>query len=91
MSNTFSLLIKNGLQDFYSGDVFRKIISDLDILGSPLNLDDFKNYKATFVDPLELKIKDAKLFNLPPPTQGLASILILGLLDELSISCKNDV
>ena len=91
LSNTFSCLIKNGLEDFYSGEVFSKIISDLNNLGSPLNSDDFKNYKASFVDPLELKIKDAKLFNLPPPTQGLASILILGLLDELSINCKNDV
>ena len=91
LSNTFSCLIKNGLEDFYSGEVFSKIISDLNNLGSPLNSDDFKNYKATFVEPLELKIKDAKLFNLPPPTQGLASILILGLLDVLSITCKNDV
>ena len=91
LSNTFSCLIKNGLEDFYSGEVFNKIISDLNNLGSPLNSDDFKNYKATFVDPLELKIKDAKLFNLPPPTQGLASILILGVLDELSIDCKDDV
>ncbi len=91
LSNTFSCLIKNGLEDFYSGEVFSKIISDLNNLGSPLNSDDFKSYKATFVDPLELKIKDAKLFNLPPPTQGLASILILGLLDELSITCKNNV
>ncbi len=91
LSNTFSCLIKNGLEDFYSGEVFSNIISDLNNLGSPLNSDDFKNYKATFVDPLKLKIKDAKLFNLPPPTQGLASILILGVLDELSITCKNDV
>ena len=85
LSNTFSSLIKNGLDDFYSGEVLSNIISDLELFGSPLNADDFKNYKATFVDPLELKIKDAKLFNLPPPTQGLASILILGVLDELSI------
>ena len=91
LSNTFSCLIKNGLDDFYSGEIFSRIISDLDLLGSPLNSDDLKSYKATFVDPLELKIKDAKLFNLPPPTQGLASILILGVLDELSIDCKNDV
>ncbi len=91
LSNTFSCLIKNGLEDFYSGEVFSKILSDLNNLGSPLNSDDFKSYGATFVDPLELKIKDAKLFNLPPPTQGLASILILGLLDELSITCKNNV
>ena len=91
LSNTFSCLIKNGLEDFYSGEVFSNIIYDLDLLGSPLNSDDFKNYRASFVDPLELKIKDAKLFNLPPPTQGIASILILGVLDELSIDCKNDV
>ena len=91
LSNTFSSLIKNGLDDFYSGEVLGNIISDLEFFGSPLNSDDFKNYKATFVDPLELKIKDAKLFNLPPPTQGLASILILGVLDELSIDCKKDV
>lgn len=91
LSNTFSCLIKNGLDDFYSGEIFSNIISDLDLLGSPLNSDDFKSYKATFVDPLELKIKNTKLFNLPPPTQGLASILILGVLDELSIVCKNDV
>ncbi len=91
LSKTFSCLIKNGLDDFYSGEIFSKIISDLDLLGSPLNSDDLKSYKATFVDPLKLKIKDAKLFNLPPPTQGLASILILGVLDELSIDCKNDV
>ena len=91
LSNTFSSLIKNGLDDFYSGEIFRKITSDLDHLGSPLGSGDFKNYKATFVEPLELKIKDAKLFNLPPPTQGLASILILGVLDELSIDCKDDV
>ncbi len=91
LSNTFSCLIRNGLEDFYSGEVFNKIISDLDILGSPLNFNDFINYKATFVDPLKLKIKDAILFNLPPPTQGLASLLILGILDELSIDFKNDV
>ena len=91
LSNTFSCLIKNGLEDFYSGEVFSNIIYDLALLGSPLNSDDFKNYRASFVDPLELKIKDAKLFNLPPPTQGIASILILGVLDELSIDFKNDV
>ncbi len=91
LSNTFSCLIKNGLNDFYSGEVFSNIISDLDLVGSPLNSDDFQSYRSTFVDPLELKIKDAKLFNLPPPTQGLASILILGVLDELSIDYKNDV
>ena len=39
--------------------------------------------------PLQLKIKNANIYNLPPPTQGIASLLILGVLDNLS-NCYND-
>ena len=91
MSKTFSNLIKNGLDDFYIGEVSKNIISDLTDLGSPLSKIDLNNYNAYFVKPLELKIKNTKLFNLPPPTQGLASILILGVLNELSDYYKDDV
>ena len=91
MSKTFSMLIKNGLEDFYLGEISESIISDLSDLGSPLRKNDFKNFNASFVNPLELKVKNAKLFNLPPPTQGLASILILGVLNELPNSYKDDV
>ena len=91
MSKTFSKLIKNGLDDFYIGEISKNIISDLSDLGSPLSKIDFNNYNASLVKPLELKIKNTKLFNLPPPTQGLASILILGVLDELSVLYKDDV
>ena len=70
MSKTFSMLIKNGLEDFYLGEISESITSDLSNLKSPLSKNDFNNYNASFVKPLELKIKDAKLFNLPPPTQG---------------------
>jgi gamma-glutamyltranspeptidase/glutathione hydrolase len=90
MSKTFFSLIKNGLDDFYSGEIAEDILSDLETLGSPLKKIDFDNYAASFVNPLELEIKDAKLFNLPPPTQGLASILILGVLDELTDKYEND-
>jgi gamma-glutamyltranspeptidase/glutathione hydrolase len=90
MSKTFLSLIKNGLDDFYTGEIAEDILSDLETLGSPLKKIDFDNYAASFVNPLELEIKDAKLFNLPPPTQGLASILILGVLDELTDKYEND-
>ena len=91
MSKTFSNLIKNGLDDFYSGEISKDIISDLKKSGSPLTDSDFINYKSTFVKPLELKVKGAKLFNLPPPTQGIASIMILGVLDNLNNVYDNDV
>ena len=90
MSKTFSNLIKNGLDDFYSGEVSRDIISDLARLGSPLTKSDFAKFESTFVKPLELQIKGAKLFNLPPPTQGISSIMLLGVLDNLKNIYDND-
>ena len=84
MSKTFSNLIKNGFDDFYSGEISRDITSDLARLGSPLTEEDFVDFKSTFVKPLELKVKGAKLFNIPPPTQGIASLMILGVLDHLN-------
>ena len=44
MSKTFSMLIKNGLEDFYLGEISESIISDLSDLGSPLSRYDFKNF-----------------------------------------------
>jgi gamma-glutamyltranspeptidase/glutathione hydrolase len=38
------------------------------------------------VTPLSLAIRGATLFNLPPPTQGLASLILLGLFDRLGVA-----
>ena len=89
MSETFSCLIKNGLNDFYNGDLANRITSDLNCLGSPLRKEDFLNFKASFVKPLQLKVKNANVYNFPPPTQGIASLLILGVLNNLS-NCYDD-
>ena len=47
--------------------------------GSPLRLADLERHQATLVTPLSLDVAGHKVFNMPPPTQGLASLLILGL------------
>ena len=50
ISEKFKTMFSDGekLVELSSGEVFSKIISDLNNLGSPLNSEDFKNYKATF-------------------------------------------
>jgi gamma-glutamyltranspeptidase len=35
------------------------------------------------VEPLSLQLKTGTVYNLPPPTQGLASMLILGIFERL--------
>ena len=82
MSETFKILIKNGLRDFYEGSLSKIILSDLSKTTSPLVLEDFVNYNAEFVNPLSIRLKNARIYNLPPPTQGIASLLILGIINK---------
>ena len=86
LADTLQQLIDAGLDDFYRGDLARSLATDLEQLGSPLRLADLERYQAQQVTALALEISQGTLYNLPPPTQGLASLMILGLFDRLACS-----
>ena len=79
VADTLARLSQAGLSDFYRGDLARSFASDLSKAGSPLQLADLEACHATQVVPLSLDVAGHKVYNLPPPTQGLASLLLLGL------------
>jgi oxamate amidohydrolase len=78
-------LARAGLDDFYRGDLGRSIVRDLEAVGSPLALEDLITFEAQFTEPLTLKHSRAQLYNTAPPTQGVISLAILGILDRLRL------
>lgn len=83
LAATLEQLAHAGLDDFYRGDIGREIAADLDRLGAPVTRADLESYHPRERAPLVLRRRDATLYNFPPPTQGLAALLILGILDRL--------
>ncbi len=83
LGETLQCLANNGLQDFYQGDISRSLANDLREAGSPITHSDFQQYQAQQVTPLSANTSKATLFNLPAPTQGLASLMILALFDRV--------
>lgn len=83
IASTLEQLVQSGLDDFYRGEIGASIAADLEATGSPLRFGDLQAHRALDVDPLKLEISQAMLYNLPPPTQGLASLLLLGVFDRL--------
>lgn len=82
LAATLQQLVYAGLDDFYRGDLARLIAGDFDTVGSPLYLEDLTSYQAEEVEPLSVAVKGGKLFNHPPPTQGLASLILMALYDR---------
>jgi len=83
---TLDHLASAGLDDFYRGDVGREIASDLERIGSPVTRGDLESFRAIVDEPLSVMTQAGTLYNTPPPTQGLASLIILALFERLRVT-----
>ncbi len=86
LAATLDHLAHAGLDDFYRGDVGREIAADLERIGSPLTRADLESCRASVAEPLSVTIAEGTLHNTPPPTQGLASLVILALYRRLRVA-----
>ncbi len=82
---TLDQLAHAGLDDFYRGDVGREIAADLERIGSPVTRADLERFEATIDEPLSVRTRAGTLYNSPPPTQGLASLIVLALFERLRV------
>ena len=86
LATTLDQIANAGLDDFYRGDVGREIAADLEQIGSPVTREDLRRYHAVIKEPLSIKLNAGTVFNTPPPTQGLASLLVLALYERLRVA-----
>lgn len=85
LAATLEQLSHAGLTDFYRGDIAREMAADLERIGSPLSREDFARYEAQWRKPLSVRLQDCTVYNTPPATQGLASLILLGLFERLGV------
>lgn len=86
LASALARLAEAGTDDFYRGDLARSLAGELEAAGSPVRLADLEAYRAEIRSPLTYKLDHARLYNFPPPTQGLASLLILAIFERLKIA-----
>lgn len=85
LGHTLATLAERGLDDFYRGELAQRMGAELERVGSPLRASDLAAYHAQVVQPLAVRLNDCSVYNLPPPTQGLAALMILGLFERLGV------
>jgi oxamate amidohydrolase len=78
LANTLERLASTGLDDFYRGELAETIAAELALAGSPISRADLKAHSAIPDDPLSLRTADAEIFTTSAPTQGVATLMMLG-------------
>ncbi|MGN0894388.1 MAG: gamma-glutamyltransferase [Succinivibrio sp.] len=85
LAETLSVIAKKGAKEFYQGSIAKKIVADLEANDGMLNLEDFKNHHADWVEPIHVNYRDKVAYNFPPNTQGMASLEILNVLNNIDV------
>ncbi len=83
LADTLEHLATSGLDDFYHGEVGSAIQTELTRLGSPVTGTDLRAHRAVETAPLRVPLRCGTVYNLPPPSQGVASLIILGVFNRL--------
>ncbi|WAW10890.1 gamma-glutamyltransferase [Oxalobacter vibrioformis] len=85
LATSLGLIAKSGADVFYRGVIAKKIVADLQANGGMLTEKDFASHKADWVKPLTVDYRGYKAYNLPPNTQGMASLEILNILNNFDV------
>jgi gamma-glutamyltranspeptidase/glutathione hydrolase len=88
LADTLEHLARAGLEDFYRGDIARELASDLAAVSAPVTRDDLARFTAKERQPLVARVRDAVIHMPPPPSQGLASLLMLGILEATGVPAR---
>lgn len=82
---TLEGIASGGSAFFYQGELARRMAQDLREHGGLLTVEDFTRHHSDWVTPISVKYRGCDVYNLPPNTQGFASLAILNILNQCDL------
>nr|WP_318502411.1 gamma-glutamyltransferase [Bacillus sp. T3] len=82
---TLEGIAEEGSALFYQGTLAKVITEDLQGYGGVLTFDDFVSHRSDWVQPIKVNYRGFDVYNLPPNTQGFASLSILNILNHFHL------
>ena len=86
LGKVISEIAAGGSKAFYSGWPAEKTKEELERLGVPTKMADFRDFAPEWVQPLRLDYRGTTVYEMPPNTMGATSLLILKLLPKRALS-----
>jgi len=77
LAGTLRLITTKGIQEFYRGEIARKIVAAVRAKDGVMTLEDLAGYEPEEMTPLQATYKDFTIYTLPPPGSGGLHLLQL--------------
>ncbi len=85
LARSLKSIARNGAREFYEGELADRIAKGLAAAGSPLTANDLRNTRSRQETPVSLDYRGVTLLAPPPPTQGISTLGIMGILREFDL------
>ncbi len=90
LAASLRLIAGGGPDPFYRGDLAARLVDGLRAAGGLLTRADFAAHRSDWVEPLRTTYRGLEVTELPPNTQGLATLLILNLIETVDVRALGD-
>jgi gamma-glutamyltranspeptidase / glutathione hydrolase len=78
-------IARDGIGVFYGGSLGTTIAEGLQELGGFLTAEDLAGHRVEWVDPISVPFRGYRMYQLPPPNQGIAALQMLRMLDGFDL------
>ena len=80
LAAAYRLVAKGGRDEFYRGEIARRIVKYSQKAGGLFSLRDFADHTSTWVQPVSINYRGYDVYELPPNGQGMAALEMLNIL-----------
>ena len=85
LARTYAAIAEKGRDEFYKGEIARKIDAHMAEQGGLLTYEDLASHESEWVTPVSTNYRGWDVYELPPNGQGIAALQILNMLEGFDI------
>ena len=85
LAGSLALIARQGRDAFYTGDLARAIVHDVQARDGLLEMRDFASHRAEWVTPIRTAYRGYDVLEMPPSTQGFVALEMLNLMEAFDV------
>jgi gamma-glutamyltranspeptidase / glutathione hydrolase len=91
LARTFAAVAEGGADAFYNGEIARSIVLAAQETGGYLSEEDLAAHESLWVEPISTDYQGVRIYEIPPPGQGIAALEMLNILEGFDLASLGPV